>query len=69
MHSPMTSNSKDDHIGAMGGLSSVELGFSDIRMEMKVKKRKGKPATKILLDGSIRGRARPGRMLAIMGPR
>lgn len=59
---------EDDHIGAMGGLSSVELGFSDIRMEMKVKKRKGKPATKILLDGSIRGRARPGRMLAIMGP-
>ncbi len=51
----------------MGGLSSVELGFSDIRMELKGKKSKG--GNKILLDGSIRGHARPGRMLAIMGPR
>jgi len=54
-------------VGARGGLSSVELGFSDIRMELKTKKRNG--GKKILLDGSIRGRARPGRMLAIMGPR
>jgi ABC-type multidrug transport system ATPase subunit len=52
----------------MGGLSSVDLGFSDIRMELKGKKKKGKGASKIVLDGSIRGRAQPGRMLAIMGP-
>ena len=47
----------------------MELGFSDIRMELKGKKKNGTAGTKILLDGSIRGRARPGRMLAIMGPR
>lgn len=29
---------------------------------------KGKKKTKTILDGSIRGRARPGRLLAIMGP-
>ena len=47
----------------MGGLDSVDLGFSEIRMELK-----GKSGYKVLLDGSIKGRARPGRMLAIMGP-
>ncbi len=47
----------------MGGLDSVDLGFSDIRMELK-----GKSGDKVVLDGSIKGRARPGRMLAIMGP-
>jgi ABC-type uncharacterized transport system YnjBCD ATPase subunit len=47
----------------MGGLDSVDLGFSEIRMELK-----GKSGYKVLLDGSIKGRARPGRMMAIMGP-
>jgi ABC-type multidrug transport system ATPase subunit len=47
----------------MGGLDAVDLGFSDIRMVVK-----GKNGDKEVLDGSIKGRARPGRMLAIMGP-
>lgn len=44
----------------------VELYFDSIRMELKAKSKK-KPA-RLLLDGSIRGKAAPGRMLAIMGP-
>jgi ABC-type multidrug transport system fused ATPase/permease subunit len=48
---------------AMGGLKTVDLGFGDIRMELQTKQ-----GTKVLLDGSLSGRARPGRMLAIMGP-
>lgn len=47
----------------MGGLESVDLGFSGIRLEIKEK-----GGAKVLLDGSIKGRARPGRMLAVMGP-
>lgn len=44
----------------------MDLGFSGIFMELKAKKKKQEH--RIVLDGSIRGRARPGRMLAIMGP-
>ena len=61
--SQMSLSDQNDNLLAMGGLDSVDLGFSDIRMELK-----GKSGYKILLDGSITGRARPGRMLAIMGP-
>jgi hypothetical protein len=43
----------------------MEVAFEGIRMELQQKKGK---ASRLLLDGSIRGRARPGRMLAIMGP-
>ena len=68
-----------DHVVAMSGLESVDLGFSDLYLEMKQKKKRKKRTTRnehegsngesrLLLDGSIRGRARPGRMLAIMGP-
>jgi ABC-type multidrug transport system ATPase subunit len=66
---------------AMSGLESVDLGFSDLYLEMKQRKKRRKNVTgddndddgnssdkRLLLDGSIRGRARPGRMLAIMGP-
>jgi ABC-type multidrug transport system ATPase subunit/ABC-type multidrug transport system permease subunit len=60
---------QDDHIMAMGGLDSVDLGFSDIRMELETKKKNANgEKTRVLLDGSIRGRAQPGRMMAIMGP-
>jgi ABC-type lipoprotein export system ATPase subunit len=51
------------------GLESIELAFQGIQLEMAVKKKKdndGKP--RLLLDGSIHGRATPGRMLAVMGP-
>ncbi|KAG7340164.1 FHA modulated ABC efflux pump ATPase/integral membrane protein [Nitzschia inconspicua] len=62
---------QDDHVMAMSGLESVELGFSDLHLELSTKKNKKNGqnvGTRILLDGSIRGLARPGRMLAIMGP-
>jgi len=42
----------------------MDLAFEQVRMELK-QKRNGK---RVLLDGSIRGRCQPGRMLAIMGP-
>lgn len=48
-----------------GFLQSVEVGFEDVGMVLKQKK--GRP-DRVILDGSIRGVARPGRMLAIMGP-
>lgn len=43
---------------------SVEVGFEDLSMNLKQKK-KG-VADRVILDGSIRGVAKPGRMLAIM---
>lgn len=45
---------------AMSGLEAVDLGFSDIYLDLKVKKKQNSDGTKVLLDGSIRGRARPG---------
>ena len=55
---------KDDHVEAMGGLDQADLSFEGIEMLLETKNGK----KKAILDGSIRGRARPGRMLAIMGP-
>jgi ABC-type multidrug transport system ATPase subunit/ABC-type multidrug transport system permease subunit len=54
----------------MGGLDTVDLGFSHIRLELETKKKSATTGetTRVLLDGSIRGRAQPGRMMAIMGP-
>lgn len=49
-----------------GFFQSVEVGFEDVTMTLKQKK-KGK-SDRVILDGSIRGVAKPGRMLAIMGP-
>ena len=46
-----------------GNLEEVELTFSDIRMELKTRKKQ-----RVLLDGSVNGVAKPGRMMAIMGP-
>lgn len=48
-----------------GFFSSVELGFEDVTMALKQKKGK---ADRMILDGSLCGKCRPGRMLAIMGP-
>ena len=56
---------------AMGGLNQVDMAFSGIRMELHTGKKKKGPngeTTRVVLDGSIRGRAQPGRMMAIMGP-
>jgi hypothetical protein len=54
----------------MGGLDQVDMAFSGIRMELNIGKKKGPngETTRVVLDGSIRGRAQPGRMVAIMGP-
>eukprot|EP00978_Attheya_sp_CCMP212_P039754 scaffold209912_cov54-Attheya_sp.AAC.2 len=46
-------------------LQKVEIGFEDIQITLKQKKQK---EDRLILDGSIRGKALPGRMLAIMGP-
>jgi len=43
----------------------VEVGFADVSVSLKQKK--GTP-DRLILDGSIRGIAKPGRMMAIMGP-
>eukprot|EP00536_Pseudo-nitzschia_multiseries_P013477 jgi/Psemu1/320462/estExt_fgenesh1_pm.C_5760006 len=47
-------------------MKRMDLGFSGFRMELKPKKKSQR--SRLILNGSIRGRARPGRMLAIMGP-
>ncbi len=52
-----------DHVKAM---EKMDLGFSGF--QMKLKSQKKNQDGRLLLDGSIRGRAQPGRMLAIMGP-
>ena len=44
-------------------LHEVDVVFDGIRLELRVKKE-----NRLILDGSCRGRARPGRMLAVMGP-
>jgi ABC-type multidrug transport system ATPase subunit len=43
----------------------MDLSFENIEMQLKLK---GNGNKRTLLDGSIRGRCEPGRMLAIMGP-
>ena len=44
----------------------MDLGFGGFKMELKAKKQN--QDSRLILDGSIRGRAQAGRMLAIMGP-
>ena len=60
-------NSKDSDGVTVGTIRSLDLGFSGIYMEVTTSKR-SKASKRVLLDGSIKGRAQPGRMLAIMGP-
>mmetsp|Transcript_7530 Transcript_7530/g.17000 ORF Transcript_7530/g.17000 Transcript_7530/m.17000 type:complete len:753 (-) Transcript_7530:115-2373(-) len=52
--------------GHIKGMKQMDLGFNGFRMELKPKKKS--QTSRLILDGSIRGRARSGRMLAIMGP-
>lgn len=49
-----------------GFFQSVEIGFEDVGMVLKQKKKS--KGDRVILDGSIRGVAKPGRMLAVMGP-
>lgn len=44
---------------------SCEVGFEGIKILLKQKKNK---PDRVILDGSLKGVAKPGRMLAIMGP-
>mmetsp|Transcript_12686 Transcript_12686/g.29979 ORF Transcript_12686/g.29979 Transcript_12686/m.29979 type:complete len:750 (-) Transcript_12686:1177-3426(-) len=53
----------EDHIQTM---SRMDLGFDGFKMELKSKNKNKEH--RLILNGSIRGRAQPGRMLAIMGP-
>lgn len=53
----------NDHVVASGGLEKVDLAVEDVKLTLETKK-----GAKNILDGSIRARARPGRMLAVMGP-
>ena len=48
-----------------GFFQSIEVGFEEVGMVLKQKK-KGK-SDRVILDCNIRGVAKPGRMLAIMG--
>jgi len=71
----------EGHVTAKRGLETVDLAFDNIQLEMATKAKRNKrkeeddPASdkkksniRLLLDGSIHGRAKPGRMLAVMGP-
>ena len=46
-------------------LESCEVGFDGIKMTLK---QKGDKPDRLILDGSLKGKAKPGRMLAVMGP-
>ena len=46
-------------------LQSCEVGFENIKLTLK---QKGNKPDRTILDGSLKGKASPGRMLAIMGP-
>ena len=46
-------------------LGNVDIGFESFKMTLQQKK--GKPE-RAILDGSIRGEAKAGRLLAVMGP-
>ena len=50
------------------GLQKIDLAFSGVQLEMNTKKKKDADQKRLLLDGSIHGQAKPGRMLAVMGP-
>jgi ABC-type multidrug transport system ATPase subunit len=53
----------------MGGMESIDIAFDGIKLALKGKNGNGNGGDeRLILNGSIRGRARPGRLLAIMGP-
>lgn len=69
---------QEGHILPKKGMEEVDIAFAKIYLELAPKKKKlpfqkkntsGKDSQpKVLLDGSVQGRAKPGRMLAVMGP-
>ena len=73
-------NSNDDlitvdqngHVTTSSLSDKIDLAFSGVQLEMTTKPKKKKKDSdhknRLLLDGSIHGQAKPGRMLAVMGP-
>jgi ABC-type multidrug transport system ATPase subunit len=53
----------EDRVVSMGGGKEVNLAFDGLELVLQ-----NKSGSRVILDGSIRGRAQPGRMLAILGP-
>jgi ABC-type multidrug transport system ATPase subunit len=62
-------NMDEDHHHTTTTATAIDLAFDSIKLILasKKKNKNGEPG-RLILDGSIRGRARPGRLLAIMGP-
>lgn len=68
---------KDDRV-VPGAVKEVDLAFEGVELVLQVQVRPKSSGAggahsndnnnRLILDGSIRGRARPGRMLAILGP-
>ncbi len=54
-----------DEIETNSFVESCEVTFEGIKMSLK---QKGDKPDRLILDGSLKGKASPGRMLAIMGP-
>lgn len=46
-------------------LDTCEVGFDGIKLALKSR---GNKPERLILDGSLRGKAKAGRMLAVMGP-
>jgi ABC-type multidrug transport system ATPase subunit len=55
--------SDSNDVDKLGDAKKVDVSFDGIELTLTKNGRQ-----KVILDGSIRGRAEPGRMLAIMGP-
>jgi hypothetical protein len=57
----------EDDNGHISLASQVDLSFDGIQLDMTSRRTKSNGnGVRTILDGSLRGRARPGRMLAIM---
>ena len=57
---------EDAHMDAVTG--KVDVGWEGIKMVLKQKKKGNNKAERIILDGSLKGVAKAGRLTAVMGP-
>lgn len=57
---------EDAHMDAVTG--KVDVGWEGIKMVLKQKKKGDNKAERIILDGSLKGVAKAGRLTAVMGP-
>jgi ABC-type glutathione transport system ATPase component len=68
---PSDSITTDEDTDALHQHLPIDLAFDSLKLTLQTKKKKKNGngnGERLILDGSIRGRARPGRLLAIMGP-